>query len=188
MKFNSLFLALFIAGGLFSGASYAITGTTSLTGIFESTVTPGTCNVTVTDGSGSPTTEINFGDMYKQDIGTRTEPFNINLTECYGITNATVTAQAGSGNACSGSAYAPVTNTTNTAVEIWKTAADSGTQLACATGTASNALTNPFSLSANAQSWLIPMVARWVIANGKTASDVVAGNAESLVTFSVTYQ
>ncbi|EOF9297453.1 fimbrial protein StaE [Enterobacter bugandensis] len=187
MKFNSLFLALVMAGGLFSGASQAITGTDQLQGIITATVEAGTCNAQITDSSSASVSEINFGDVFKNEIGTRTEPFNIELTECYGVKNATLTAQPGTGNSCSGASYA-TTGTTNTAVEIWKGTADTGTKLECKTGSPSNAIVTTLGISTTAKSATIPMIARWVLANGKVAADIATGDATSLITFSVEYQ
>ncbi|EIX6434768.1 fimbrial protein StaE [Salmonella enterica] len=186
MKCNSLFLALIMAGGLFSGASQAITGTSQLQGVFVSTVTAGTCNAQITK-AGAPTDTIDFGDLFKNEVGTRTEPFNIELTECYGVQNATVTAKPGAGNSCSGTSYA-TTGATNTAVQIWKDTADTGTQLECKDGGASNSLVTTLGISTTAKSATLPMVARWVVANGKTEADIATGEATSLITFSIEYQ
>ncbi|EOF5433263.1 fimbrial protein StaE [Salmonella enterica] len=187
MKFNTLFLSLAMAGGLFSGATHAITGTNQLQGIITATVTAGTCSAQITNSSKASTNEIDFGDLYKNEVGTRTEPFNVELTECYGVQNATLTAQPGAGNSCSGTSYA-TTGTTNTAVEIWKDTADTGTQLECKNGGTSNAIVTTLGISTTAKSATIPMVARWVVANGKTTADIATGEATSLITFSVEYQ
>lgn len=188
MKSNSLFLALAVAGGLFSGLTHAapVTGTNQLQAIFTTEILPGTCNTQVTDADG-PTSTIDFGDLYKNEVGTRTESFNIALTECAGVLTTTVAAQPGAGNTCSGDSYA-TTGATNTAVEIWETAADSDTQLACQTGNPSNVLTHSFGSKNMNQSYTYPLVARWVVANGKTAADITTGEATSLITFLVTYQ
>ncbi|EMR5618115.1 fimbrial protein StaE [Salmonella enterica] len=188
MKSNSLFLALVMAGGLFSSLSQAetIVGTTKLQAIFTSEILPGTCDARVTQ-AGAETDTVNFGDLFKGEVGTRTEPFNIELTGCTGVKTTTVAAQPGSGSSCSGEAYA-TTGGTNTAVEIWGNAADTGTKLSCIAGDMSPVLTNTFANRAVGQNYTYPMVARWVVANGKTATDIKSGEAQSLITFLVTYQ
>ncbi|EAQ8935852.1 fimbrial protein StaE [Salmonella enterica] len=189
MKFNSLFLALAMTGGLFSGLSQAadpIVGTTSLQAVFTANVLPGTCNAQVQYASATTDT-IDFGELFKSDIGVRAEPFNIVLTECSGVLTTTVTSKPGAGNTCSGEAYA-ATGTTNTALEIWQTAADTGTKMTCDPDdpvTMSHTFSNR---GPQAAGHTFPMVARWVVANGKTANDVAIGEASSLVTFSVNYQ
>ncbi|POP41578.1 fimbrial protein StaE [Superficieibacter electus] len=196
MKFNSLFLALAMTGGLFSGLSQAadpITGTTTLQAVFTANVLPGTCNAQVQYNSVNTET-IDFGDLYKSDLGVRTEPFDIVLTECSGVLTTTVTAKPGAGNSCSGEAYG-ATGGTNTAVEIWQTAADTGTKLTCQ-NPASPAISHSFANRGpqdetnpdELKGYTFPMVARWVVANGKTADDVAIGAASSRITFSVNYQ
>ncbi|ELW2863171.1 fimbrial protein StaE [Salmonella enterica] len=184
MKFHSLFLALVVTGGLFSHFSYA--ESTQLRAEFHSEILVGTCTAKITYG-GAETTTVDFGDLFKGDIGTRTEAFNVELSGCIGVKTTTVAVQPGAGTSCSGDAYS-TTGNTNTAVEIWHNAADSGTELACKTGEASVSLRNTFPNRLINQTYSYPMVARWVVANGKTATDVKTGDAASLITFLIGYE
>ncbi|EIL1352109.1 fimbrial protein StaE [Salmonella enterica subsp. enterica serovar Enteritidis] len=188
MKHTPIFLALALVGGLFTHAASAdITGTPSLSAKFVTTVVAGTCTATVKQGS-TTTDTINFGDVFKSDIGTRTEPFKIAFSDCAGVNSAKIAAQAGSGNTCdnnSASFAATGIVNTHTAVEIWGGSADSGTQLACASGAPSNAVTASIKKAATAE---YDMNARWVAASGYTAAQAVAGDASSAITFVVTYE
>ncbi|EGT0639779.1 MULTISPECIES: hypothetical protein [Citrobacter] len=188
MKHTPFFLALALCGGLFTHTAHAdIVGTPSLSAKFVTTVVAGTCSATVKQGS-TTTDTINFGDVFKSDIGTRTEPFKIAFTGCAGVDSAKIAAQAGSGNTCdSNSASFATTGTVNThtAVEIWGGAAGSGTQLACTSGTPSNTVTTAIKGASTAE---YAMNARWVAASGYTAAQAVAGDASSAITFVVTYE
>ena len=62
------------------------------------------------------------------------------------------------------------------------------TQLKCVNGTPSNAYTHEFGSRINPSGVVFNMFAQWVVANGKTAADVTAGQATSPVTFIVTYE
>ncbi|POP41580.1 fimbrial protein StaE [Superficieibacter electus] len=184
MKFHSLFLALVATSGLFSHFSYA--ESTQLRAEFHSEILVGTCTAKITHG-GTETATVDFGDVFKGDIGTRAEAFNVELSGCIGVKTTTVAVQPGAGNSCSGEAYNTVGNT-NTAVEIWSNAPDTGTKLACKTGESSVSLSHTFQDRTKDQAYTYPMVARWVVANGKMATDVKTGEATSLITFLVTYQ
>ena len=94
MKHTPFFLALALCGGLFTHTAHAdIVGTPSLSAKFVTTVVAGTCSATVKQGS-TTTDTINFGDVFKSDIGTRTEPFKIAFTGCAGVDSAKIAAQA----------------------------------------------------------------------------------------------
>ena len=106
-----------------------------------------------------------------------------------GRTEINVAAQPGAGNSCSGDNYA-TTGATNTAVLVGQRVMSSGTdtQLKCVNGTPSNAYTHEFGSRNNPSGVVFNMFAQWVVANGKTAADVTAGQATSPVTFIVTYE
>lgn len=107
MKFKSTFIALSVSALLFSGmASAEITGTSSVEMTIKTKVVSGTCTAKVLNDAGTESTEIAFGDVYKSDLEnkTRVEPLKISLTNCSGVTKATVAAAKGAGGECSGTA------------------------------------------------------------------------------------
>ncbi len=184
MKHNTAILALALAGGLFSAFSNAaITGTSSLSATFVSTVVPGTCTANVTDAAGAEATEIKFNDVFKSDLinKSRTEAFNVVLSNCSGVRTAQVTAMAGAGSDCSTSTSDNFGATHSTAFELWNGDVDNGIRLSCKTRQLQKVVIADGGAS-------LAMNARIVIADDKTIDDVTPGDASSLITFLVEYQ
>ncbi|MGK3362773.1 fimbrial protein [Citrobacter portucalensis] len=180
MKLTPALLALSVSAVLFSGvaSSAVISGTTSAKMKFTSTVVTGTCTAKVVDSSGASTAEIKYGDIYRSDIGKSTVPLSIQLSNCSGVTSATVAAKPGSGGKCSGKSY---DGGLKTAFEIWSGAVDTGVQLSCTTPPAAQVVT------ISNGSGQYPMQSRIVAAEGQTAATVEMGNVSAPVTFVVTY-
>ncbi|HBM9260475.1 TPA: fimbrial protein StaE [Citrobacter freundii] len=197
MKPNSLFLALVIAGGLFSGVSHAATtGTDSLAVTFSSVLIPGTCNFEVQDNAGSPTSAVDIGDIYKNDVGTDAakRPFFIAFKQCAGVSDIYITAHPTAG-ACDSTNFPTndATNT-NTSIKIHQEEHNSKKTphpLNCATTPigGDDTIHHSFGASRTAgASVTFDMYATLVLANGKTASDIGVGDATAPVTFSISYE
>lgn len=179
MKFNSVLLALSVSAVFCSGmASAAISGTTTATMTFTSTVVTGTCTAQVVDSSGANASEIKYGDVYRSDIGKSIVPLVIKFSNCSGVTKAMVAAKPGSGGQCSGESYDAGLDT---AFEIWGGTVSSGVQLSCTTPPAEQDVT------ITNGSGNYAMESRLVAAAGKTAAEVGLGNVSAPVTFVVTY-
>lgn len=187
MKFNSTFIALSVSALLFSGmANATITGTPSAEMTFMSTITSGTCTAKVTNGAGVESAEIAFGDVYKSDVAnkTRVEPLKIVFSNCSGVTKATVVASKGTGASCSGNGgtgEAYFSGVAATAFELWSGEVDSGVQLKCTTKPA------PQEVALNSGGGEFPMKSRIVLAEGKNASQIGTGAANTPVVFTVAY-
>lgn len=195
MKSNSLFLALVMAGGLFSTVSYAATtGTDSLAITFSSELIPGTCNFEIQDGTGAATSTVNIGDLYKEDVGTATaqKPFYIAFKECAGVADIYITAQA-TGGTCDSTNYPTndATNT-NTSIQIHQeehSAKKTPHPLNCAmTPTGVDDTIHHRFTNRTDDGVTFDMYATLVLANGKTASDIGVGTATAPVTFSISYE
>jgi len=187
MKFNSTFIALSVSALLFSGmANATITGTSSAEMTFMSTITSGTCTAKVTNGAGVESAEIAFGDVYKSDVvnKTRVEPLKIVFSNCSGVTKATVVAGIGAGGVCAGtggtgdSYYSGVSAT---GFELWSGEADSGVQLKCTNKPA------PQEVALNSGGGEFPMKSRIVLVEGKNASQIGTGAANTPVMFTIAY-
>lgn len=196
MKSNSLFLALVMAGGLFSTVSYAATtGTDSLAITFSSELISGTCNFEVQDGTGAATSAVDIGNIYKNDVGTDAakKPFYIAFKECAGVSDIYITAQA-TGGTCDSTNY-PTNDATNTNTSIQIHQEEHSSQktphpLNCAmtpTG-GDDTIHHSFGASRLSASVTFDMYATLVLANGKTASDIGVGTATAPVTFSISYE
>lgn len=187
MKFKTTFIALSVSATLYSGmASAAITGTSSVQMDFQTKVIPGTCTAKVVNGSGTESSEIAFGDVYKSDLvnKTRVEPLKITLTNCSGVEKATVAAAKSAGGGCSGGygtgdSYAAGLAT---GFEIWSGAVDTGLLMSCNTPPA------PQEVTITNGSGEFPMNSRIVIAQGRGINDVGTGAVSAPVTFTVAYQ
>lgn len=96
---SSTLIALAISSGLFSAASSAITGTTSVQATFTSTVEAGTCTAQIQNSGGQQITTLPFGDVFKSDLvaQSRSEPFKIVFSSCAGVKTASVQATTGAG-------------------------------------------------------------------------------------------
>lgn len=195
MKSNSLFLALVMAGGLFSTASYAATtGTDSLAVTFSSELIPGTCNFEVQDGTGAVTNAVDIGDIFKDDVGTATakKPFFIAFTECVGVADIYITAQA-TGGVCDSTNY-PTNDATNTNTSIQIHQEEHSSQktphpLNCAmTATGVDDTIHHRFANRTDSGVTFDMYATLVLAGGKTASDIGIGTATAPVTFSISYE
>jgi type 1 fimbria pilin len=186
MKMNSsTLIALAISAGLFSAAASAITGTTSVSGTFTSTIEAGTCTAQIQNASGNPISTLAFGDVFKSDLTaqSRSEPFKIAFSGCAGVKSASVQTTKGSGGNCSGDAKDGDSFDAGNAAafEVWKGTAGSGTLLSCKTTSTQN-------VAISSGTGNMDLAARIVIANGKTIGDVTTGNVTAPVTFVVTYQ
>lgn len=177
-------LALAVCGGFLSFAAQAqITGTTSLTATFETTVVPGTCTAEIHDATGNPSSEIKFGDVFRSDLTakSRIEALKLNFSGCSGVKTAEVQITPGAGKDCSTASSDKFGSTNGVAFELWKGVADTGSVLSCTTQPKQN-------VTISSGTGNLDMNARIVIADGKTIADVTPGAVTSLVTFMVTYQ
>ena len=178
-------LTVVIYAGLFSAAASANTVPTSLQATFTSTIEAGTCTAQIRDAAGKPISTLAFGDVFKSDLTaqSRSEPFNLFLTDCIGVKTATIQAQKGAGGGCSGANSDGDTFAAGnaTAFEIWNGTAGSGMQMSCI-----NPADQKVTISSG--SGQLDLAARIVIAHGRTIDDVTTGNVSAPVTFVVTYQ
>ena len=179
-----LFAQLALVISLFPYYTYALTPTPSLVATFTSTVEAGTCNVQIQDDTGNPTSNIDFGDVYKSALTANTvmKNFNIAFSKCIGAHTANITTSIT--GSCTGANFPNSNGTsTNTEMEIWEGQPSEGAQFSCV-----NRSTTSHSLSFTSETGSMSMSARLVIAAGKAAGDVTAGNFSAPVTFLVTYQ
>ncbi|HII4352335.1 MULTISPECIES: fimbrial protein [Enterobacter] len=186
MNFNFAFIALSVSATLFAGmANATISGVTSAELTIKTQITTGTCQATTQDGAGTTTSTVAFGDTFKSDLvnKTRVEPLTIKLTNCSGVSKATVQAKPGSGGVCSGDSADgdSYSGGLNTGFEIWSGEVDSGVLMSCKTPPAAQEVT----ITSGAGQF--PMKSRIVVAKGKTISDVGTGAVTAPVTFVVTY-
>ncbi|HGH4679005.1 MULTISPECIES: fimbrial protein [Enterobacter] len=183
MEFKSTLFALSVLGLLSTTASATITGTSSVSATFNSTIEAGTCIAQVQNASGSLTSQINFGDVFKSDLinKTREEAFKIAFTGCAGVASATIRATTGAGGSCSSAASLNFGANNNTAFELWKDNSATGTQLSC-----KSPQTETVTISSGAATYNLST--RIVVADGKSIADVTTGSVTSPVTFLVTYQ
>lgn len=183
MELKTTVIALSVSLGLFSSVAFAITGTSSVSATFVTTVEAGTCNVQVQNAAGAQTSEIGFGDVFKSDIANkaREEAFKLVFSDCAGVKSATVQALAGAGGSCSSASSLNYGAGNSTAFELWKGNAATGTQLSCK---------SPQSETVTIASGtaIYDMSSRIVLADGKTINDVTTGAVTSPVMFLVTYQ
>lgn len=176
-----------VAGALlFSAHAFAaITGTSSVSATFTSTITAGTCTAQIQDTSGQAISTLDFGDVFKSDLvnQSRSEPFKVAFTGCVGVKSASYQVIPGSGGGCSG----PSSNGdsfaagNSTGFEVWQGDSSTGTLLSCNTKP-----TQSLTLSGSALD--VDFASRIVIAKDRTISNVTAGNVSAPVTFVVTYQ
>jgi type 1 fimbria pilin len=95
-KRNLLMKTISFLGGvvgtlLFSAPSFAeITGTSSVSATFTSTIEAGTCTAQIQNASGQPMSTLNFGDVFKSDLvnQSRSEPFKVAFSDCSGVKSA----------------------------------------------------------------------------------------------------
>lgn len=187
MKFKPTFIAFSFSTLLCSGmANAAITGTSSVEMTFQTTVTAGTCTAKVLNNAGTAATEIAFGDVYKSDLvnKTRVEPLKISLTNCSGVSKATVSAAKGSGGACTGTAANgdSYSGGLATGFEIWSGVVDTGLLMSCNMPPAAQEVTITDGTGE------FPMNSRIVIGKDKTISDVGSGAVTAPITFTIAYQ
>lgn len=184
MKASTL-IALAISGSLFAAGANAITGTTSVKATFTSTVEAGTCSAQIQSAGGQPISTLAFGDVYKSELvaKTRSEPFKIAFSDCAGVKSASITATPGAGSGCSGTQGKGDSFAAGhvTAFEVWKGQADSGTLMSCNSR-------NVQTVSLDSAAANVDMVARIVVASGRSINDVTTGDVSAPVTFVVTYQ
>lgn len=182
---SSTLIALAVSAGMLSAAANAITGTTSVSGTFTSTIEAGTCTAQIQNASGNPISTLAFGDVYKSDLTaqSRSEPFKIAFSGCAGVKSASVQTTKGTGGNCSGDAKDGDSFDAGNAAafEVWKDTAGNGTLLSCKTTPTQN-------VTISSGTGKMDLAARIVIAKGKTISNVTTGNVTAPVTFVVTYQ
>lgn len=171
---------------LFSAPSIAeITGTSSISATFTSTIQAGTCTAQIQNASGQPMSTLNFGDVFKSDLvkQSRSEPFKVAFSDCSGVKCAKYQVIPGSGGGCSG----PSSNGdsfaagNSTAFEVWQGESGTGTLLSC-----NNKPSQTLSISGRSLS--VSFASRIVIAKDRKIANVTAGSVSSPVTFVITYQ
>lgn len=176
-----------VAGALlFSAPSFAaITGTSSVSATFTSTVTSGTCTAQIQDTSGNPISTLDFGDVFKSDLvnQSRSEPFKVAFTDCVGVKSASYQVIPGSGSNCSGpnSDGDSFSAGNATGFEVWQGESATGTLLSCNTKPTQ-------SLNISDSTLDVDFASRIVIAQSRTIADVTAGSVSAPVTFVITYQ
>lgn len=86
-----------------SAHAVELTPTENLTATFTSTIEAGTCAAQIQDSSGTPTSAINFNDVYKSELKQKSkiQPFKLVFSDCSGVKSAEITANPTAG-ACSG--------------------------------------------------------------------------------------
>lgn len=171
---------------LFSTPSFAaITGTSSVSATFTSTVLAGTCTAQIQDTSGKPINALDFGDVFKSDLvqQSRSEPFKVAFSECLGVKSASYQVIPGSGGGCSGpSSDGDSFSAGNaTGFEVWQGESATGTLLSCNTKPTQSITISDSTLD-------VDFASRIVIAKGRTIANVTAGNVQAPVTFVITYQ
>lgn len=183
MEFKPTIFALSVLGLVSTAASATITGTSSVSATFNTTIEAGTCIAQVQNTSGSPTSQISFGDVFKSDLAnkTREEAFKIAFTGCAGVSSAAIRATTGAGGSCSSASSLNFGANNNTAFELWKGDSANGTQLSC-----KSPQTETVTISSGTATY--DLSSRIVVADGKTVADVTTGSVTSPVTFLVTYQ
>jgi len=188
VKLQLLILPAFLMSISTVSFADAITGTSSVSATFTSTIEAGTCNLQVKNGAGVATSVVEFGAVFKSDLEnkSRTENFSLAFSQCSGVTTAVVGTEISggcSGPSSDGDSFPNSGGTAAaTAVEIWKNSPDSGTQFSCI----NRATTQNIGIASASVD--VPMTARMVVANGRTIADVTAGSFISPITFVVTYQ
>jgi type 1 fimbria pilin len=176
-----------VAGALFFSASAfaSITGTSSVSATFTSTIAAGTCTAQIQNASGQPISTLDFGDVFKSDLvkQSRSEPFKVAFTDCVGVKSASYQVTPGAGSSCAGqSADGDAFSAGNaTAFEVWQGESATGTLLSCNTRPTQ-------SLPISGRTLDVPFASRIVIAKDSTIADVTAGSVSAPVTFVVTYQ
>lgn len=176
-----------VAGAvLFSAHSFAaITGTTSVSATFTTTISAGTCTAQIQNTGGQAISTLDFGEVFKSDLvnQSRSEPFKVAFTDCAGVKTASYQVVSGTGGGCSG----PSTNGDSfsagnaTGFEVWQGVAGTGTLLSCNTKPAQT-------LTMSGSTLDVAFASRIVIAKDRTISNVTAGSVSAPVTFVVTYQ
>ncbi|HBM3041823.1 TPA: fimbrial protein [Klebsiella oxytoca] len=171
---------------LFSAPSFAaITGTSSVSATFTSTIEAGTCTAQIQNASGQPVSTLDFGDVFKSDLvkQSRSEPFKVAFTDCAGVKSAKYQVIPGSGGCCSG----PSSNGdsfaggNSTGFEVWQGESGTGTLLSCNTKPSQT-------LAISGSSLNVDFSSRIVIAKDRKIANVTAGSVSSPVTFVITYQ
>lgn len=101
---KSLFWAVLSARCFFCAPIAEITGTSSISATFTSTIQAGTCTAQIQNASGQPMSTLNFGDVFKSDLvkQSRSEPFKVAFSDCSGVKSAKYQVIPGSGGGCSG--------------------------------------------------------------------------------------
>lgn len=172
-----------------SAQAVELTPTENLTATFTSNIEAGTCAAQIQNSSGTPTSAINFNDVYKSELKQKSkiQPFKLVFSDCSGVKSAEITANptagACSGTGASGDSFANNGGTAAaTAVELWRNAPDSGTQFSCVDRA------TPQTVTLTTAGTTLNMNARMVIAAGSTLSNVTSGNFIAPITFVIIYQ
>ncbi|WP_231572440.1 fimbrial protein [Rahnella aquatilis] len=172
----------------FSAHSLELTPTENLSATFTSTIEAGTCTAIIQNDAGAATSQINFGDVYKSELAqkSKVQAFKLVFSSCSGVKSADITVRptAGgcSGPSSNGDSFANNGGTaTATAVELWRGATDTGSQLSCFDRTTSQNI-------ALSSGGTMAMNARMVIAKDRMIADVLAGSFTAPITFVITYQ
>lgn len=136
MKNINFLTVLSLSAILFSATTTAaITGTDDVEMTFNATLTSTTCNAQIIDMAGTPTSIIDYGDVFKSEIAnkSRVVQFKINYTDCSGISSLDIKAKPGAGGSCSGvnadgNSYAAGNNA---AFELWYGNVDRDVEMLC---------------------------------------------------------
>lgn len=183
---KTAFLGSVIGALLFTSPSFAsITGTSSVSATFTSTISAGTCTAQIQNASGQAINTLDFGDVFKSDLvnQSRSEPFKVAFTDCVGVKSASYQVIPGAGGGCSGpSSDGDSFSAGNaTGFEVWQGESATGTLLSCNSKPAQ-------SLPISGRTLDVDFASRIVIAKGRTIANVTAGSVSAPVTFVITYQ
>ena len=187
MKNINFLTVLSLSAILFSATTTAaITGTDDVEMTFNATLTSTTCNAQIIDMAGTPTSIINYGDVFKSEIAkkSRVVQFKINYTDCSGVSGLDIKAKPGAGGSCSGvnadgNSYAAGNNA---AFELWYGNVDRDVEMLCS----GKYFIMPWTPLEGASSMLFS--SRIVVAKGEDITKVDPGAVSAPITFVITYK
>lgn len=100
MKNLNFLTVLSISAFFFSTTTFAaINGTSSVEMTFNATLTSTTCNAQIVDAQNNPTSVIDYGEVYKSEIASKSRvvPFKILYTGCSGVNSVDMKVKPGAG-------------------------------------------------------------------------------------------
>ncbi|EBX1353133.1 fimbrial protein [Salmonella enterica subsp. enterica serovar Okatie] len=185
MKNLNFFTVLSLSATLFSATTLAA-GTSSVEMTFEAELTSTTCKAQIVDAQGTPTSVIDYGEVFKSEIAnkSRVVKFSIHYSDCSGVSGIILDAKPGSGGTCSGvnadgNSYAAGKNA---AFELWLGDVDRGTELLC------SGSYDIFPWMPSKDNSDLPISSRIVVAKGFDIKDVNEGAVSAPITFVSTYK